>query len=81
MEDIFSAFGDIFGGGGGGGIFDQLFQRGSRSRARRGTSLRVDLTLTLEDVAVGAKKTIDINRNEPCGKCNGSGAKPGTSPA
>ena len=80
IEDIFSAFGDIFGGRSGGGIFDQLFQRGGRSRARRGTSLRVDLSLTLEDVALGAKKTIDINRNEPCRKCNGSGAKPGTSP-
>ena len=59
MEDIFSAFGDIFGGGGG-GIFDQLFQRGGgggRRGARRGASLRVDLTLSLEDVAVGVKKT------------------------
>ncbi len=83
VEDIFSAFGDIFGGGGGGGgggIFDQLFNRGGGSRARRGASLRVDLTLSLEDVALGAKKTIDINRNEPCEICSGSGAKPGTSP-
>jgi molecular chaperone DnaJ len=84
VEDIFSAFGDIFGGGGGGGggggIFDQLFNRGGGSRARRGASLRVDLTLSLEDVALGAKKTIDIRRNEPCETCSGTGAKPGTSP-
>jgi molecular chaperone DnaJ len=78
VDDIFSAFGDIFGGGG--GIFDQLFNRGGRSRARRGASLRVDLSLQLEDVAIGVKKTLDINRNEPCGKCEGSGAKPGTAP-
>ena len=79
LDDIFSAFGDIFGGGGG-GIFEQLFNRGGRTRARRGASLRVDLSLSLEDVALGVKKTIDINRNEPCTKCSGSGAKSGTSP-
>jgi len=83
VEDIFSAFGDIFGGGGGaggGGIFDQLFSRGGGSRARRGASLRADMVLTLEDVALGAKKTINLRRNEPCDTCSGSGAKPGTSP-
>ncbi len=80
VEDIFSAFGDLFGGGGG-GIFDQFFGGGrGRSRVQRGASLRVDLELTLEDVALGVKKTLEISRNEPCGTCEGSGAKPGTSP-
>ncbi|MEC8652406.1 MAG: molecular chaperone DnaJ [Planctomycetota bacterium] len=80
-EDIFSAFGDMFGGGGGGGgFFDQLFGGGGgrRGRGRRGASLKVDLELTLEEVATGVKKTIELKRSEACGTCGGSGAKPGT---
>lgn len=76
-EDIFARFGDLFGAGG--GFFEQFFG-GRGTRGRRGTSLRVDLHLTLEDVAVGVKKTIDIARREPCETCSGSGAKPGTKP-
>lgn len=79
-EDIFSAFGDMFGGGGGGGggFFDQIFGGGQRGRGRRGNSLKVELALTLEEVATGAKKTIELKRAEACGKCGGSGAKAGT---
>ena len=78
-EDIFSAFGDMFGGGGGGGFFDQIFGGGGRrGRGRRGSSLKVDLELTLEEVATGVKKTIELKRAEPCSTCAGSGAKPGT---
>ncbi len=87
-EDIFQHFGDLFGGrggGGGGGIFEQFFGGGGgggrgRSRARRGASLRVDLELSLEEVATGVKKTLEVSRPEPCGNCSGSGAKPGTEP-
>ena len=84
MEDIFSAFGDLFGGGrgggGGGGIFEEIFG-GGRARAQRSTGahLKVDLEITLEDVRTGTKKTIEIKRNETCGDCRGSGAKKGTS--
>ena len=78
-EDIFSAFGDMFGGGGGGGFFDQIFGGGGRrGRGRRGSSLKVDLELTLEEVATGVRKTIELKRAEACGTCAGSGAKPGT---
>src|SRR5690606_27770599 len=78
-EDILSAFGDMFGGGGGGGFFDQIFGGGGRrGRGRRGSSLKVDLELSLEEVATGVKKTIELKRAEPCGTCAGSGAKPGT---
>ncbi len=82
FEEIFSAFGDLFGGGGGGGgIFEQFFGGGGgRSRARRGASLRVDLSLTLEEVATGTTKTIEITRPTPCQNCSGSGAQPGTQP-
>ncbi len=79
-EDVFSAFSDMFGGGGGGGFFEQFFGGGGgrRGRGRRGTSLKVDLELTLEEVATGVKKTIELKRPEPCAHCSGSGAKPGT---
>ncbi len=79
-EDIFAAFGDMFGGGGGGGgFFDQIFGGGARrGRGRRGASLKIDLELTLEEVATGVKKTIELKRSEACGTCAGSGAKPGT---
>ncbi len=78
VQDIFSAFGDLFGGGSG-SVFDQFFgdARGGR---RRGASLRVDIELTLEEVATGTKRTIDVNRPDKCATCDGSGAKPGTGP-
>ncbi|MDH3591683.1 MAG: molecular chaperone DnaJ [Planctomycetota bacterium] len=87
VEDIFSAFGDIFGGrggGGGGSIFEELFGGGGQARGRgqrnRGSHLKVDLVITLDDVAKGTKKTIEIKRNESCGDCRGSGAQAGTKP-
>ena len=55
MDDIFSQFGDIFGGGGFGGF------GGGRSRGRRvikGTNLRIRLTLNLEEIAEGVDKKI-----------------------
>lgn len=77
-EDVFAAFGDLFGGAG--GFFEQFFggTGGRRGRGRRGASLKVDLELTLEEVATGSKRTIELKRAEPCGHCGGSGAKPGT---
>ncbi len=80
MEDIFEAFGDIFGGGG--GIFGDLFGGGRRASRgpRRGRDLKIVLDLTLEEIATGARKTVEIKRQETCAECKGSGAKPGTSP-
>ncbi len=83
FEDIFSAFGDIFGGGGGGGgIFEQFFGGGRRQGAARGRGahLKVDLEVTLDEVREGTRKTIEITRNEICAKCRGTGAKQGTRP-
>jgi molecular chaperone DnaJ len=79
-EDVFAAFGDLFGGAGGGGFFEQFFggAGGRRGRGRRGASLKVDLELTLEEVATGVKKTIELRRPERCAACEGSGAKPGS---
>ena len=58
MDDIFSQFGDIFGGGFGGGGGG-----GRRSRrVNRGSNLRVKVKLTLEDVANGVQKKIKVNK-------------------
>jgi len=85
VDDIMSAFGDIFGGGGGGGVFEQFFGGGrGRSRSSQGEpgeSLRIDLHLTLEEVATGCEKTIEYKRQVACAVCGSSGSKPGTSPS
>ncbi len=76
VEDIFSHFGDIFGGGfsGFGG-----FQGGRRGRkVNKGSNLRVKVKLTLNDIANGAEKKIKVNKYVACKPCDGSGAKNGT---
>ncbi len=58
MEDIFSQFGDIFGGGGG-SPFDSFFGGGGRNssrRGRKGSNLRIKLKLSLEEIANGVEK-------------------------
>jgi len=77
MEDIFAAFGDIFGGGG--GVFGDLFgARRGRGHPRAGRDLKVVLDLTLEEIDLGVERTIVLKRQEACAPCKGSGAKPGT---
>ena len=54
---------------------------GGRSRGpARGRDLRYDVNLTLEQAATGLESTIDVPRTENCPTCQGSGAKPGTTP-
>ena len=81
MEDIFSQFGDIFGGGGG-SPFESFFGGGGgRGRQRRGTNLRIKLKLSLDEIANGVEKKIKVNRLinadgvtfKACGTCGGSG--------
>jgi len=88
MDDIFSMFGDIFGGRFSGfGGFDDLFsegrQRSTRTRTRttqqRGSDLKITMPLTLEEINTGVNKKVKIRRHEVCSNCNGTGAKPGTS--
>jgi len=76
VEDIFEAFGGMFGGGGGGGIFDSLFGGGSRrqERSRRGADIRCDVVLDLEEAAAGCSKEVQVSRNALCTSCDGSGA-------
>lgn len=79
MEDIFSQFGDIFGGG---SPFDSFFGGGGgRTRQRKGSNLRIKLKLTLEEIANGVEKKIKVNRLvraegvtfKNCQTCQGSG--------
>lgn len=78
FQDIFEAFGDIFGGG---SIFDDFFAGGGRGAGpRRGASLRCDIEIDLEEVVEGGEKAIEVARREICPACKGTGAKPGTKP-
>lgn len=81
MDDIFAQFGDIFGGRFGGGGFGGASGRGStrgRKPMRRGSDLRINVKLSLADIASGVTKTLKIPTNDSCSHCNGTGAKDGT---
>lgn len=70
MDDIFSQFGDVFGGGGG----------SSRSgrRVNRGSNLRIKVKLTLQEIANGVEKKIKVNKFVSCKSCSGTGAQGGS---
>lgn len=78
MDDIFSQFGDIFGGGG--SPFESFFGGGSNrgQRQRKGSNLRIKLKLSLDEVAHGSEKKIKVKRYVSCDECGGNGAKNGT---
>ncbi len=81
FSGTYTDFSDIFGDLG--GIFDEFFgSRGTRSRTgpRRGSDLRYNLEITLEDAAMGKEFKIEIPRAEVCPDCNGSGSAKGSSP-
>ena len=77
VNDIFSAFSDIFGGSG--TIFDEMFtgQRRERRRAggRGGSDLRITLPLTLEEISEGVEKKIKVRKFLVCEPCSGTGAE------
>lgn len=76
FEDIFSTFGDIF---------EDFFGFGTphrrRSRAHPGGDLRYDLKISFFDAAFGTETEIDVLKTVVCDACQGTGAKPGTSPS
>ena len=73
MEDIFSQFGDIFGGHFGGGGFRSSSSGGRR--VNRGSDIRIKVRLTLAEIANGVTKKLKINKTVACDKCGGTGAK------
>lgn len=76
VGDIF----DMFFGAGGGSRSGPGGAERARQQATQGADLRYDLKITLEEAAFGAEKTLRLSRLEACETCEGSGAKPGTSP-
>ena len=77
MNDIFSAFSDIFGFGGGGGGGG----RGRAPRARQGPDMEVTLVLDFMQAALGAEREVPITRHAHCKTCNGERTKPGKTAA
>ncbi len=80
MDDIFSQFGDIFGGGGGGFGGFGGFGGGGRGarRVNRGSNIRVKVKMTLADVVNGVEKKIKVKKYVSCKPCSGSGAEGGS---
>ncbi len=81
--DIFRDFFGGAGGGGAGGIFEQFFGgggggRSERENRQRGSDLRYDMQITLEEAAFGAEKEIEVSKLSACGVCGGSGAEKGS---
>ncbi len=83
FHDPFDIFREVFGGSG--GFFDGFFSDGGsgrsaqRSQAPRGSDLRYDLEVTLEEAAKGVEKDIQYKRAVACPSCHGTGAQPGSS--
>jgi molecular chaperone DnaJ len=80
FHDPFDLFREVFNGGGG-GIFEQFFGGGGgadSSGRQRGSDLRYDLQITLEEAARGCEKEIEIRKLDPCEPCNGGGAQKGS---
>ncbi len=72
FSDVFEdLFGDFMGGRGG---------AGPRSRAQRGSDLRYNLRVTLEEAYAGVQKSINVPTSIACGSCNGTGAEGGSEP-
>ena len=76
MDDIFSMFGDVFGGRGGFGGFSG-FGGGQRAQYR-GTDLRLKVRLTLQEISTGVTKKFKVRKDIVCSECNGSGAQNGS---
>lgn len=74
MGDLGDLFGDLFSGFGVGSASAR------RSSARRGADLQYDVTLSFEEALRGVSTKVDVKRTETCATCNGTGARPGTSP-
>ena len=79
MDDIFSMFGDVFGGRGGFGGFGGFGGGGYRQPAQhRGSDLRLKVKLSLQEVASGVTKKFKVKKDITCPHCHGTGAENGS---
>lgn len=79
MDDIFSMFGDIFGGHGGGGFGGFGGGGGARRKPQyRGADLRMKVSLTLQEVLTGTTKKFKVKKDVACQHCHGTGAEAGS---
>ncbi len=69
---------DLGGLGGFGDLFGAASSRGSGPRT--GSDIKIAMPMTLVEVATGAEKTVTVRLLEPCDRCEGRGAEPGSSP-
>lgn len=76
FDDIFDMFGGAFSGFGGGGFSSS--RRSDPNDPRKGSDMRIRMSISFEEAAFGVKKDIEIPIEESCDKCNGTGAKNGT---
>ena len=78
IEDIFSQFGDIFGSdifGGAGGRGGRSRSRARRSTGQRGNDMKLNIELTLEEIAFGTEKKLKVKKQVKCDACEGTGAE------
>ncbi len=83
FHDPFDIFREVFSGaGGGGGIFESFFGSGAAQAdgSQRGSDLRYDMQITLEEAAFGVEKEIEVRKLDACDKCRGTGAAAGSRP-
>jgi molecular chaperone DnaJ len=82
FHDPFDIFRDVFGSAGGaGGIFETFFGgagQATHDGTQRGSDLRYDMQITLEEAAFGVEKEIEVRKLDTCAKCSGSGASSGS---
>ena len=82
MEDIFSMFGDLFGGHGGG--FEGFFGGGHRRRAdpsgpQQGDDMTMELEIDFDEAVFGSERTLNLTLPDQCPECRGTGAAQGSS--
>lgn len=80
MDDIFSMFGDVFGGHSGFSGFSGFSDGGGRQARYRGADLRLKVKLSLQDIASGITKKFKVRKDVTCQHCHGTGAEGNSSP-
>ena len=78
MDDIFSMFGDVFGGHGFGGFGGFSGRGGGAHTQHRGNDLRLKVRLSLQEINEGVTKKFKVRKDVPCQHCHGTGAEDGS---